>query len=428
MSMNKYEIELSYPSSHPICHILNVESHDQGEHSVIWWDNKDQITLWKAVIDISKRFIPSVLAFIIEYGIMALNVIFLSFLDDSVLMSGWGLGSTTVNLVVFSIWSGFWGGVDTLVSQAFGRKDYHLCGVYLNTSRFVTISLNIIQTLILFNSESIFLWIGQQPESAAIAHSYIMSVLPGLYMWTQFEWLRRFLLVQGIYNPIMYILSVTISIHIVLLYVLILILDLKILGVAIATATTYFLNFTLLTLYVHFKKDLIDRRAWHWFDMNWIYKLGEYLKYAIPACSMIMIEWWAFEILLLFSGLCGIKQLAALTIMLSINTIVYMSSLGISFSWTSLVGNCLGANLSNTAKMYSRACLVFGWTFFGIIITFLSIFMRKIIGFYTTDEEVIEQVMSARFVWMLGMVGDMTQGILSGIIRAMGYCCSDIEI
>ena len=420
-SMNKYEIELSFWSSHPIWHILNVESRDKIERSVICQNDRDHISFWKALIDVSKRFVPSSISFLIEYGIMAINIIFISFLDDPILMSGCGLGSATVNLIVFSIWAGFWGGIDTLVSQAFGRKDYYLCGVYLNTARIVTIGLNVIQTLVLINSETIFILIGQQPEAAAIAHSYIMSVLPGLFMNTQFEWLRRFLLVQGIYNAIMYILAATIWIHVLLLYSLILVLDLKIVGVGIATAITYCLNLTFLTLYIHFKKNLIDRRSWHWFDINWIYKLTAYLKYAIPACSMIVIEWWAFEILILFSGYCGIKQLAALTIMLSVNTILFMFSLGISYSWTSLVGNSLGANLPNIARTYAKAWLIFGWGLFGIIIILLSIFMRKIVSLYSTDEEVIEQIMATGVVWILGLVGDMTQGFLGGTIRAMGY-------
>ena len=264
----------------------------------------------------------------------------------------------------FSFWSGLWGGIDTLVSQAYGRKDYRLCGVYLNTARFVIIVANLIQLIVWLNIKSIFLMIGQPPESAEIGSFYIISILPGLFMNMQFEWLRRFLLVQGIYNPIMYILASTLWLHITLLYIFIIVLKYQIGGIAIATATTYSLNFILLTGYVHFNKNLINRDSWHWFDINCILKLSNYLKYAIPAWLMSTIEMWAFEILIIFSGFWGIKQLAALTIMLSVNTIIFMFALGISFSSTSLVGNNLGANKPIKAKTYSRAALTFWFMFF----------------------------------------------------------------
>ena len=325
------------------------------------------------MFEISKTFLPSSMAFLIEYGIIALNFIFVSFLDDPILMSGWGLGNATVNLIVASFCAGLCGGIDTLVSQAYGRKDYYLWGVYLNTARIVTVIANIIQTVVLLNIKSIFLIVGQPPESADIASYYIISVLPGLFMNMQFEWLRRFLLVQGIYNPIMYILTSTVLLHIIQLYFFVLVFNYKIGGIAVATTTTYSLNFLLLTGYVHFKKDLIKRESWHLFDINCILKIPRYLGYAIPACLMCTIEVWAFEILIVFSGYLGLKQLAALTIMLSINTIIFMFALGISFACTSLVGNNLGANKPNKAMIYSRSALAFWFAFFVPIIVLLII-------------------------------------------------------
>ena len=51
----------------------------------------------------------------------------------------------------------------------------------------------------------------------------------------------------------------------------------------------------------------------------------------------------------------------------------------------------------------------------------LIIFMRKLAWFYTSDEEVVEMILSCGVVWVLGIIGDMTNGVSSGMIRAMGY-------
>lgn len=57
---------------------------------------------------------------------MFLNVLFIGMLDEPTLLSAVGMGTLVINIVVCSIDMGLCGGIDTLVSQAFGRKDYNL--------------------------------------------------------------------------------------------------------------------------------------------------------------------------------------------------------------------------------------------------------------------------------------------------------------
>mmetsp|Transcript_25016 Transcript_25016/g.28728 ORF Transcript_25016/g.28728 Transcript_25016/m.28728 type:complete len:178 (+) Transcript_25016:351-884(+) len=175
------------------------------------------------------------------------------------------------------------GGIDTLVSQAFGRKDYYLCGVYLNTARLILVVLAVLQTLVLVNCRRIFELLEQPADSAEVAQQYILAVLPGLFLNMQFECLRRFLLVQGVYNPILYILVGSLLLHMCSLYVYLILLDLRIVGVAVATATTYSINFIALTLYVHLKKNLVRRESWHCFDLNSVMQIPRYLRFGLPS-------------------------------------------------------------------------------------------------------------------------------------------------
>ena len=57
---------------------------------------------------------------------MISNILFISMIDDPILLSGWGLGNATVNMIILSIDIGICGGIYTLVSQAYGRKDYYM--------------------------------------------------------------------------------------------------------------------------------------------------------------------------------------------------------------------------------------------------------------------------------------------------------------
>jgi len=48
------------------------------------------------------------------------------------------MGNVCINMLGICIMVGFLGALDTLVSQAYGAKNYQLCGEYLNKARFVT--------------------------------------------------------------------------------------------------------------------------------------------------------------------------------------------------------------------------------------------------------------------------------------------------
>ena len=384
-------------------------------------DGEDSVSFKQAIFELSKRFIPWTLSFFVEYGVLFTNILFISMLNDPTLISGCGLGFTTVNVVVFSLDVGIWGGIDTLVSQAYGRRDYHLWGVYLNTARIFLTILFFVQFAILINWNAIFVSLGLPPESSEVAHNYILSVLPGVYMAVQLEWLRRFLTVQGVYNPILYILSGCLVVHIISLYLYILVLDLKIVGIAIATATTYSINWIGLTLYIHFKKDLINRESWILPNIFWITKIPEFLKYGVPSCLMLLFQWWAFEIIYLYCGWLGIKQLAASVIMINISVMMFLIPLGIAVWATNLVGNYLGANKPNKARIFSYASITFGiWTESVLLILFL-VFKDWIISIYSVDEDVVYYINEAYFLWFIFSISDLFQGIWAGTIRAIGF-------
>ena len=69
--------------------------------------------------------------------------------NNITLIAGIGLGTLLVNVAGISITTGVWGGLDTLVSQAFGNKNFYEWGAYLNRCRIVLIAVFIPQALIL---------------------------------------------------------------------------------------------------------------------------------------------------------------------------------------------------------------------------------------------------------------------------------------
>jgi multidrug resistance protein, MATE family len=68
-----------------------------------------------------------------------------------------------------------------------------------------------------------------------------------------------------------------------------------------------------------------------------------YLKFGIPSTLLVCFEWWAFELLAIFSGWLDESgtQLAAQVALLQMFSMSYMVPMGISFSTSALVGSSI---------------------------------------------------------------------------------------
>jgi multidrug resistance protein, MATE family len=87
--------------------------------------------------------------------ILQINTIFVGRLNDEGMMAGIGLANSLIQTIPLSLTYGISGVLETLVSQAHGNKQYHLCGVYLNKQIFIISVLYVPISLLLWNSKSI---------------------------------------------------------------------------------------------------------------------------------------------------------------------------------------------------------------------------------------------------------------------------------
>ena len=58
---------------------------------------------------------------------------------------------------------------------------------------------------------------------------------------------------------------------------------------------------------------------------------------------MQCFEWWAFELIAIFAGLIGVKELAAQVAVINVIGFVYMIPLGVQYAASGMVGNAIGA-------------------------------------------------------------------------------------
>ena len=188
--------------------------------------------------------------------------------------------------------------------------------------------------------------------SAKIAGDFIQIMIPGAWGFCQTELLRRFLGTQGAFYIVVNSQIVNCILHPLWLYIFVSVMDLSVNGVALATDLTYILNYLLPIIYIQFHKSIIKEDSWHCINKDSFIGLLEYLKYGVPSMLMIALEYWAFELLSLLSGLLGEVELGASIIIFNITAFAYMLPLGFSFASNTLIGNNLGASKPKNAKTY----------------------------------------------------------------------------
>lgn len=86
----------------------------------------DGITYREALRNILVASIPSILGLVFEEIVHLVNLMFVGHLDSPVALAGVGLGNMLITMICFCIAIGLNGAIDTLVSQAFGEREYYL--------------------------------------------------------------------------------------------------------------------------------------------------------------------------------------------------------------------------------------------------------------------------------------------------------------
>jgi len=268
------------------------------------------------------------------------------------------------------------------------------------------------------NTENLLLFLKQDPLIAEYAGKYTKYLIPGLCFVYWFEAIRRYLLMQEIMRPLMWMSITSIPINALANYILIYTLGLGFIGSPIANSITSFSNFILVLIYMKFRK--VGVNTWPGWNKNCLKGWAEFLKLGIPGTFMICLEWCAFEVNAFFCGYLGDVALATQAIVMSSMVFSFMFPLGIAVSSSTRVGNMLGANRWRIAKLAGKLAIASTIFFTSINALLLFIFRYQWGRLFTNDTEVIDTLVSIIPLISVIMLLDGQQGSISGILRGCG--------
>lgn len=260
------------------------------------------------------------------------------------------LAISYMNVMCQTVNYGLATGQETVVSQANGARRYREVGACLQRGLIVLVVTQLIMSCVSFFGAEILVALGQDEHLAKMAGRYIQLSIPTMwgsgYSTVMCTWLQA----QGIFRPVVALGLPGLLVQVAGLFFFL--PKFGYLGAAAATAASSWTSALLFTGYAvwlecvhrdHGRRTLPDgafgslRDAWN--------GVGSYLKIALPSFSMILFEWSALEVAVLYSGVLpdsasGVPTAVSAMIMGAI-TCCYAWSLALSQVASSRVGKFL---------------------------------------------------------------------------------------
>ena len=315
-------------------------------------------------------------------------------------------------------------GLDTLVSQAYGRQDHDDChrwlaqGVYL--AAIITLPL-----MLLIGAASYGLALaGIMPVVAAPAAGYLRILNLGTLPLLLYGGTRRYL--QGVGQvrviTVTYVLANLLNWfgNWVLIYGKLGLPALGVNGSAISTVLSrLFMAAALLGFAWRYERQRGHPLFRHWAGHS-LARLRELVRLGAPAAGQIVLEVGAWNLVTLAAGYLTPAALATQQIVLNYASITYMVPLGVSAAAAVSVGHAVGAGDAQRARRAGWLALALGTGFMLLAAVVFLLAPRPLIELYTHNAQVL-----AVGTGLLGLVAafqifDGIQTVSTGALRGLG--------
>ncbi|KAL5726426.1 Protein DETOXIFICATION 16 [Ranunculus cassubicifolius] len=372
---------------------------------------------------------PLIVVSLLQYSLQVISIMFIGHLGELSLSSA-SIATSFASVTGFNLLLGMGTALETLCGQAYGAKQNHMLGVHMQRAM-LCLSIASIPLAILWSYTSqILIAVGQNPEISTGAGVFIRWMIPSLFAYGLLQCIIRFLQTQNIVFPMVITSGITILVHIPLCWILVFKSGLGYRGAALANTISYWINAILLMVYVKCFPGC--KTTWNGFSKEALYDVPNFLKLAIPSAIMICLEYWAFEMVVLLSGLLPNPKLETSVLSISLNScwLVYTISVGLGGAVSTRVSNELGAGNPRNARLALHVMATIA-LIEGITVATITVLARRAWGkLYSNEEEVVEYTATMLPLLALSNFLDGIQCVLSGAARGCGWqnVCSVINL
>lgn len=363
--------------------------------------------------------VPNACIYVLQNLVDMIALFFVGHLENGAsALAAVGLGTTWFNLTSYYIVLGLTLVIDTLVSQSFGKGDFHMCGVYYYRTALLVTLCCVPFILIILMCSSIMKMFGIEDALAEESGRYAAYLIPSLFASIHFEMVKRFLNAQQIVQPTTVVVVITTAFHVFLCYVFIHLLDFSYLGAALAKTGTCALSLVLIWAYIAYSGCCaqtivkVDREVFQ--DWSLV------LQLALPSALLMCFDFWVYEIMNLMLARTSKNNLAANVGLSQVSSVLYMLPSGFGNAASTFVGNYIGAANVSGAKYYMRLSLVVSGGTMAVCSGLFLVLRNQIGSLFTSDPSVRTMIAGGVSAVVLAELPDSIQVILSRTLVALG--------
>ncbi|MCD7454613.1 Protein DETOXIFICATION 49 [Datura stramonium] len=360
--------------------------------------------------------LPMIFTGLLLYSRSMISMLFLGRLGELSLAGG-SLAIGFANITGYSILSGLAMGMEPICGQAFGAKRFKILGLTLQKTTLLLLLVSIPISFLWCNMKTILIFLGQDHDIAMEAQSYILFSIPDLFALAFLHPLRIYLRSQSIILPLTYCAALSSFVHVPINYLLVIVLNLGIRGVALSGVWTNFNLVGSLVAYIIVSK--VHKKTWSSISCECFKGWKSLLDLAIPSCVSVCLEWWWYEIMILLCGLLLNPKttVASMGILIQTTSLIYIFPSSLSFGVSTRVGNQLGADRPNLARLTAIVGLTSSFVL-GLLALSFAILVKDVwASMFTQDQEIIAQTSLILPIIGLCELGNCPQTTGCGVLR-----------
>ncbi|KAH9188514.1 hypothetical protein AeNC1_009510 [Aphanomyces euteiches] len=365
---------------------------------------------------------PMCLTFLIESTQSTISVALVGSIESEQtkeLVNGAALSTSFTTLTVIAVVIGLPTALDTLCSQAYGSGNMAKMGTSLQ-SALLAMTMAFVPIFVINSfSDHILMGLGQDPVVCVLSKRFTLYVTATYPFYAFQQIVRKLLQAHNIVYPMFFLAVVSNAIHIGAGIPLTRVFGYD--GAGLARVLCQAVYPILLAVYLWFRPVY---KQWHiqWSLQTAWTNLREFFQFGLPGLLMMMLEFTAFEILTLLSGLLpdNLVALGANSILMNIIILFYNTYLGMAIASGVRVGIMVGAGQIAHAKCILK--LAFGTFLCCIVLTaLLFYFLRiKLPPLFVSDVDISKRAEEIiPYIVPLHMM-DALNGLSQAVLRALG--------
>ncbi|KAG6692622.1 hypothetical protein I3842_10G123800 [Carya illinoinensis] len=327
--------------------------------------------IWVETRRIWKIAFPSMLARVTQFGMFVVTQAFIGHLGE-VELAAYALIQIINVRFANGILVGMSSATETMCGQAFGARQYHMLGIYLQRSWVINITVATILVPIFIFSTPIFKLLGENEDVAEVAGYISLWFIPVLYYFPFAFSIQKYLQTQLKNTIVGWLSALTFALHVLLSWIFVSKLHFGIPGAMGAIIISYYV--VLIGLFVYVFGGWCSK-TWRGFTSVAFRDLLPVVKLSISSGVMLCLELWYNAVLVLLAGYMK-------------NSTVAISA----FSICVRVSNELGRGDAEAAR-FSIKVITSTSIGLGVFTWILClVFGRKIAYMFTSDKDVAESV------------------------------------